>query len=88
MFVKVTSKLKRLWKSLFWHQKSGGFFQVVNHGIPQELLDNMIEGTKIFHKQEAESKKQFYSRDFQSKKVTYFSNHDLYNSNAANWRDI
>ncbi|KNA08145.1 hypothetical protein SOVF_165220, partial [Spinacia oleracea] len=67
--------------------KKWGFFQVVNHGIPLELLENMIDGTRMFHEQDVEAKKKFYSRDFKSKKVAYFSNHDLYDSNAANWRD-
>lgn len=67
--------------------KNWGFFQVVNHGIPLELLDNMIEAARMFHEQDDEAKKQFYSRDFFSKKVSFLSNHDLYKSNAASWRD-
>lgn len=60
---------------------------MVNHGIPLELLDNMIEAARMFHEQDDEAKKQFYSRDFFSKKVSFLSNHDLYKSNAASWRD-
>lgn len=74
-------------KEIMMASKKWGFFQVVNHGIPLEVLKNMIEGTRMFHEQDVESKKKLYSRDFQSKRVTYFSSHDLYNSKAADWRD-
>lgn len=63
-----------------------GFFQVLNHGIPLELLDKMIDGVRMFHEQDVEAKKQYYSRD-KSKIVRFNSNYDLYKSNAANWRD-
>ncbi|XP_078174798.1 1-aminocyclopropane-1-carboxylate oxidase homolog 1-like [Carex rostrata] len=64
-----------------------GFFQVVNHGIPLEVLDEMLEGVKLFNEEEVEVKKKYYTRDYSSKKVIYNSNFDLYQSPAANWRD-
>ncbi|CAO2821599.1 unnamed protein product [Amaranthus hypochondriacus] len=67
--------------------KKWGFFQVINHGIALELLEEMIEGNKMFHEQDNETKKKFYARDYSNKKVGFLSNHDLYQSNAANWRD-
>uniref|UniRef100_A0A803LW28 Non-haem dioxygenase N-terminal domain-containing protein n=1 Tax=Chenopodium quinoa TaxID=63459 RepID=A0A803LW28_CHEQI len=67
--------------------KEWGFFQVINHGVPKELLESMTKQSQMFHEQDAETKKMFYSRDFQSKPVYFFSNHDLYQSKAANWRD-
>ncbi|XAR57393.1 Deacetoxyvindoline 4-hydroxylase [Bertholletia excelsa] len=63
-----------------------GFFQVVNHGIPLSVSDEMIQGIRMFHEQDHEAKKVFYTRD-RAKKVRYESNHDLYRSRAANWRD-
>lgn len=63
-----------------------GFFQVVNHGIPISVLDEMIEGVRRFHEQENGVKKKFYSRD-RLRKVIYNSNFDLYSSCVANWRD-
>ncbi|KAH6770036.1 2-oxoglutarate and oxygenase superfamily protein [Perilla frutescens var. hirtella] len=66
--------------------KETGVFQVVNHGIAVEVLDGMIDGIRKFHEQDAEVKKQFYSRELMQK-VKYASNVDLYRSRAANWRD-
>ncbi|XP_010457349.1 PREDICTED: 1-aminocyclopropane-1-carboxylate oxidase homolog 4 [Camelina sativa] len=63
-----------------------GLFQVVNHGIPVEVLDRMIQGMRSFHEQEPEAKKPFYSRDH-TRDVIYYSNFDLHNSDAASWRD-
>jgi len=66
--------------------KKWGFFQVINHGIPLHVLDEMINGICRFHEQDAEAKKPFYSRD-KDKKVRYFSNGKLFRDMAANWRD-
>ncbi|CAI0421987.1 unnamed protein product [Linum tenue] len=63
-----------------------GFFQVVNHGIPETLLDEMKAGVHKFHDQTVELKKQFYGRD-PTKKVYYNSNFDLFDAPAASWRD-
>lgn len=63
-----------------------GFFQVVNHGISSELLDNMIRSVRMFHEQDAEVRKKLYTRD-RAKQVLYQSNFDLYTSRYANWRD-
>ncbi|KMT16653.1 hypothetical protein BVRB_3g049390 [Beta vulgaris subsp. vulgaris] len=63
-----------------------GFFQVVNHGISMEVLNNMLQGIRMFHEQNAEVKKKFYTRE-RGKRVLYSSNYDLYFSRFANWRD-
>ncbi|XP_027342550.1 1-aminocyclopropane-1-carboxylate oxidase homolog 1-like [Abrus precatorius] len=63
-----------------------GFFQVINHGIPTHVLDEMIKGTCRFHQQDACVRKEYYTRDF-SKKIIYFSNFSLYQNPSADWRD-
>lgn len=63
-----------------------GFFQVVNHGIPSDVLEEMIRGVRSFHEQDTEIKKQWYTRQL-TKRVVYNSNFDLYSAPATNWRD-
>ncbi|KAK7395397.1 hypothetical protein VNO78_15954 [Psophocarpus tetragonolobus] len=63
-----------------------GFFQVINHGIPISVMDEMIDGIRRFHEQDADVRKQFYTRDLK-KKILYFSNTSLYRDKFANWRD-
>ncbi|RVW71089.1 1-aminocyclopropane-1-carboxylate oxidase-like 11 [Vitis vinifera] len=63
-----------------------GFFQVVNHGIPSNVLEQMVNGIRVFNEQDPEVKKEYYSRDMM-RKVKFNSNYDLYHSRAANWRD-
>ncbi|XVF28639.1 hypothetical protein REPUB_Repub15cG0047200 [Reevesia pubescens] len=63
-----------------------GFFQVINHGIPVSVLEEMKDGIKRFYEQDLEVKKQYYTRDY-SKPLVYNSNFDLYTGLAVNWRD-
>uniref|UniRef100_K7LDY2 Fe2OG dioxygenase domain-containing protein n=1 Tax=Glycine max TaxID=3847 RepID=K7LDY2_SOYBN len=65
-----------------------GFFQVMNHGVGVDVLDEMICGIRRFHEQDAEVRKTFYSRD-SNKRVRYFSNGGLLRDldQPANWRD-
>ncbi|KAG9441492.1 hypothetical protein H6P81_017346 [Aristolochia fimbriata] len=69
-----------------WACETWGFFQVVNHGIEQRVLDGMIEGGRRFHELTDEEKMRFYSRDSKAK-VRFNSNFDLYKVQTANWRD-
>ncbi|KAL5732249.1 hypothetical protein ACHQM5_004895 [Ranunculus cassubicifolius] len=63
-----------------------GFFQVVNHGIPENVLDEVIEGVKRFYEQPNEIKSKYYTRDM-SQTVVYNCNFDLYSAPTTNWRD-
>ena len=66
--------------------KRCGFFQVINHGIPVSVLEEMKDSVPRFFEQGDEVKKQFYTRD-RTKKVIYNCNFDLYSAPTANWRD-
>ncbi|KAJ8431823.1 hypothetical protein Cgig2_027568 [Carnegiea gigantea] len=73
-------------RRVIWASDKWGFFQVVNHGVPLEILDEVIEGVRMFHEQDVDAKKEFYTRD-RSRQVRFNCNRDLYESTAANWRD-
>ncbi|EPS65191.1 hypothetical protein M569_09587, partial [Genlisea aurea] len=66
--------------------RTWGFFQIVNHGIPVDFLDRVLEGVRGFFEQDDEVKGKWYTRDL-SKTVVYNSNFDLYRADSANWRD-
>ncbi|KAF5184017.1 1-aminocyclopropane-1-carboxylate oxidase-like protein, partial [Thalictrum thalictroides] len=63
-----------------------GFFQLLNHGIPLSVLNEMIEAVRGFNEQPNEVKAQYYTREM-NKKVVFNSNFDLYEAPATNWRD-
>ncbi|XP_047946673.1 1-aminocyclopropane-1-carboxylate oxidase homolog 1-like [Salvia hispanica] len=63
-----------------------GFFQVVNHGIPVAVLDDMLDGVRGFMEQDTDIKKQYYTRD-STNKFRFNSNFDLFSAPATNWRD-
>ncbi|XP_010556074.1 PREDICTED: 1-aminocyclopropane-1-carboxylate oxidase homolog 1-like [Tarenaya hassleriana] len=63
-----------------------GFFQVINHGIPQNVLDGIIAGTRRFHEQDHEEKMKYFTRDV-SKNVAFRSNFDIQKSGLASWKD-
>ncbi|KAI3469745.1 hypothetical protein Pfo_026408 [Paulownia fortunei] len=60
--------------------------EVVNHGIPLTVLDEMIDGVREFNEQDFEEKRRYYTRD-STRRVRFNSNFDLFTSRTANWRD-
>ncbi|KAJ0261407.1 Non-hem dioxygenase N-terminal domain-containing protein [Hirschfeldia incana] len=65
-----------------------GFFQVINHGVPLNVLAEIQEGVRRFHEEDPEVKKRYFSRDLANKNFFYNSNFDLYGSSpSVNWRD-
>ncbi|CAL5392466.1 unnamed protein product [Camellia sinensis] len=63
-----------------------GFFQVVNPGVPESVLEEMKQGVHRFHEQDSEVRKEWYTRDVK-KAVVCNCNFDMFSAPAANWRD-
>jgi 2,4-dihydroxy-1,4-benzoxazin-3-one-glucoside dioxygenase len=66
--------------------ETAGFFQVVNHGVPEAAMSEMLSGVRRFNEEPLESKKPYYTRDT-GRRVRFSSNYDLFQSPAASWRD-
>jgi len=66
-----------------------GLFQLINHGIPSSVLEGMIDGTRKFHEQDVEVKKEYYSSDPTARQVRYDSNLHVFKTKGktANWKD-
>jgi hypothetical protein len=79
-------KRKEIVESIRDASETWGFFQLVNHGIPVSVLEEMKEGVRRFHEQDTQVKKELYTRD-PMRPVVYNSNFDLYSAPATNWRD-
>ncbi|XP_010556891.1 PREDICTED: 1-aminocyclopropane-1-carboxylate oxidase homolog 1-like [Tarenaya hassleriana] len=62
-----------------------GFFQVINHGIPKNVLDGMIRGIRRFNEEAESEKEAFFSRD-PSRKVAFHNKVD-FREGRAYWRD-
>ncbi|XP_043705798.1 1-aminocyclopropane-1-carboxylate oxidase homolog 1-like [Telopea speciosissima] len=63
-----------------------GFFQVINHGVPSDVINRTIDAIQAFNEQPTEVKSQLYSREM-GRGVTFSTNVDLFKSKAASWRD-
>ncbi|CAN1796204.1 1-aminocyclopropane-1-carboxylate oxidase homolog 1 [Linum perenne] len=66
--------------------ESWGFFQIVNHGVPEKIQEEMMARSHEFFEQDVEEKKKYMGADL-TKKVVYSSNFDLYTSLSASWKD-
>ncbi|XP_068327736.1 1-aminocyclopropane-1-carboxylate oxidase homolog 1-like [Pyrus communis] len=63
-----------------------GFFQIINHGIPVGVLEEIKDGVRGFFELDTQVKKELYTRD-PFKPLIYNSNFDLYSAPVTNWRD-
>lgn len=63
-----------------------GFFQVLNHGIPESILEGGFAAARAFHELPKEAKAEYYDREGKSR-VKFSCNFDLYKSRHAHWRD-
>jgi isopenicillin N synthase-like dioxygenase len=67
--------------------ESWGFFQLINHGIPLGVMEDIQKSIRRFHELPQAEKAKWYSRDF-SQKVNFFSFHgDFKVMTPADWRD-
>lgn len=64
-----------------------GFFRIVNHGVPLEKMDAMLEAVRRFHEQPTPEKMGLYSDDSR-RSVRFNSNSALRENDSACWRDI
>ncbi|KAL5561861.1 hypothetical protein UlMin_031608 [Ulmus minor] len=81
-----SSRRMEILKEIREAAETWGFFQMVNHGVPENAMNDLIEGVRRFHEQPKEMKMEWYSRDSQ-RRVRYYCNGDLLVSKTANWRD-
>lgn len=79
-------KRSKIIDELKYASREWGFFQIVNHGLADHVLDEMLEGVRKFHEQDIELKECYYTRDW-TKKFVYNSSFDLHQILRANWRD-
>ncbi|GMH29209.1 hypothetical protein Nepgr_031052 [Nepenthes gracilis] len=80
------AKRKEIVKEILDACGSWGFFQIINHGIPQSMLDEIRDGVRKFHELPTAAKQAYYTRE-PGKKFSYFSNYYLYKGPVTNWRD-
>ncbi|XP_039145216.1 1-aminocyclopropane-1-carboxylate oxidase homolog 3-like [Dioscorea cayenensis subsp. rotundata] len=66
--------------------RNWGFFQLINHDIPLSTIENTISAVRSFHELPATIRSQHYRRT-PGAGVSYFSNLDLFLSEAASWKD-
>ncbi|CAL5387375.1 unnamed protein product [Camellia sinensis] len=66
--------------------KTWGFFQVINHGVPNYIINKTLMSIRSFHEQPQEIKAEHYVRD-EFNGFVYASNNDLLRSKVASWHD-
>ncbi|XP_021728713.1 1-aminocyclopropane-1-carboxylate oxidase homolog 4-like [Chenopodium quinoa] len=89
-FIDLLSRQPEIVQSIRDASAKFGFFQVINHGISVCLLDRLLDKIKAFHELPPEQKIPHYRRDTttcSSGGVGFYSNFDLFQSDAASWRD-
>ncbi|GAB4837555.1 hypothetical protein Ancab_002406 [Ancistrocladus abbreviatus] len=79
-------KRKKVVKKIGDACQNWGFFQIVNHGISQSMMDDVLDGVRKFNELDTDTKKKYYTRDY-SNKFVFNSNFYLYEGPVTNWRD-
>ncbi|KAF7110717.1 hypothetical protein CFC21_110800 [Triticum aestivum] len=66
--------------------RTAGFFQLVNHGVPEAAMSGMLAAVRRFNEEPAEAKAPYYTRDA-ARRVRYNCNADLFRTMVGKWRD-
>ncbi|KAK9672819.1 hypothetical protein RND81_12G126900 [Saponaria officinalis] len=65
-----------------------GFFLVVNHGIPMNVLEKIMAGFRKFHEQDSSVKAEYLAETSDERQVRFRTSFDDLNRRAiGNWRD-
>lgn len=65
-----------------------GYFQMVNHGVPEDVMEALLEATRRVHEQlPVEDKVALYSADGRQKVRFYTINGNFRQFDTASWRD-
>ncbi|KAF7097769.1 hypothetical protein CFC21_099558 [Triticum aestivum] len=66
--------------------QAAGFFQLVNHGVPEAAMWRMLAAGRRFNEEPPEAKAPYYTRDA-ARRVRYNCNADLFRTLLGKWRD-
>ncbi|XP_042505344.1 1-aminocyclopropane-1-carboxylate oxidase homolog 1-like [Macadamia integrifolia] len=81
-----SDRRSRIVEQIRYASKEFGFFHVINHGVPSDVINRTIEAIRAFNEQPTEVKSQHYTREM-GRGVSFSTNFDLFKSKAASWRD-
>ncbi|KAA8549651.1 hypothetical protein F0562_001331 [Nyssa sinensis] len=64
-----------------------GFFQIVNHGVPHEVLDNVKDATQRFFGLSAEEKRKYSKEQSSTNNVRFGTSFNVQEEKALEWKD-
>lgn len=82
----IGDQRSRIINQLLQASREWGFFQVINHGVDERILHNMLNAGRRFHQQPTEEKLKYYTDDYE--KTRYAPSLDKPKDKPANWVDM
>ena len=64
-----------------------GFFQIVNHGVPTDVLENLMEATRTFFELPVEEKVQYLQENCLTKNVRFGTSFIPKADKVLEWKD-